>query len=208
MKTPRATTSRWIFPNRNPTWFSQDNLPDGRIGGRVLRVDAETADRTALSGATVRLSARDHGRWGWNAVTSEEGGFEFLGVPEGDVDLSAEARVDDQILRSGRIQLRLSDGATVEDVEIHLEPQRPFNLLVRTRNGPLGNATVLLLDTESAAARVQWTLGNGSTQFWVPTNRPVQFVVLAAGLGTEGWRMSLPPEGDLEVALGATIPGS
>lgn len=177
------------------------SLPDGRISGRVLRVDAETADRTALSGATVRLSARDHGRWDWSTVTSEEGGFEFLGVPEGEVDLSAEARVDDQIFRSGRTQLQLSEGAAVEDVEIHLEPQQLFNLLVRTRNGPLRNATVLLLDTESAAARVQWTLANGSTQFWVPSDRLVQFVVLASGLGADGWRVRLPPEGDLEVEL-------
>ncbi len=177
------------------------DLPDGRISGRVLRAEAETAGRTAVSGATVRLSARDHGRWDWSAVTSEEGGFEFLGVPDGDVGLVAEARMDDQAFRSGRTRLRLSEGEAVEDVEILVEPQRHFNLLVRTRNGPLRNAAVLLLDTESGAVRVQWTLGDGSTQFWVPPGNLVDFVVLAAGFGTDGWRMTLPPEGDLEVEL-------
>ena len=177
------------------------DLPDGRISGRVLRVEAETENRTAVSGASVRLSTRDHGRWGWSALTSDEGDFAFLGIPDGGVGLVAEARVGDQTFRSDRTELSLSEGEAVEDVEILVAPQRNFRLRVRTPNGPLRNATVLLLDTESAAARVQWTLANGSTQFWVPADRLVQFVVLAAGLGTDGWRMSLPSEGDLEVEL-------
>lgn len=177
------------------------NLPAGRISGRVLRVNAETADRTAVSGADVRLTAQDHGRWDWTAVTSPEGGFEFLGVPEGDVDLVAEAWLDDRSFVSGRTTLRLSKGDAVEDVEILAKSQWDLNLLVRARNGPLSNAAVLLRDPDSGAVHMGWTLANGSAQFWVPPGRPVELAVLATGLGSDGWRIESPSEGALEVEL-------
>ncbi|MXW02474.1 MAG: carboxypeptidase regulatory-like domain-containing protein [Holophagales bacterium] len=190
-----------IVENADGVGRVEIDLPAGRINGRVLRVDAETADRSAVSGANVRLSAEDHGRWDWSAVTSPEGDFEFLAVPEGDVELVAEAWLDDRSFLSGRTTLRLSKGDAVEDVEILAKSQWDLNLLVRARNGPLSNAAVLLRDTDSGAVQMGWTLANGSAQFWVPPGRPVELAVLAAGLGSDGWRIESAREGALEVEL-------
>lgn len=180
-------------------------LPDSRIAGNVVRMAGEAGSRAVVHGARVRLVAEGVGEREWSAVTSEAGTFEFLGVPEAVVEITATAGVGDQLLRSDPRSFRLAGGEEVEDVEVVLRPQRPVRFLVRSRGSavPVAVAVVRYNDPRRGQVSNRRTTNNeGSVTFWLPfSNETVDLIVHAEALGSNGWRFPAPPTEEVQIDL-------
>lgn len=180
------------------------DLPGGRVEGRVLRVDGETGDRVGVPDALVRLSAGSDWVWGWTSVTSESGDFGIDGVPVGLVGLSAEARLDRQIVRSGRVLHQVE--ADVEEVlEIFLKPQRRLRVRVSAMGSPARSATVVVRFVTpdwGQTSRSEITGPDGWAWFWLPeSTNGVDVFAYADGLGADGWRFQPLRSGEVDVEL-------
>ena len=180
------------------------DLPGGRVEGKVLRVDGETGDRVGVPDALVRLSAGSDWPWGWTSVTSESGDFRIDGVPVGLVGLSAEARLDDQIVRSGRVLHQVEADAEAA-LEILLKPQRRLHVRVGSMGSPTRNVTVVVRFMSpdwGQTSRSEVTGPDGRTSFWLPESvKGIDLLVHAEGLGTDGWRFQPFPSGEVDVEL-------
>lgn len=181
------------------------DLGDGRISGRVVRLDAERVGADGVAAARVELEAGERWLVGWSEVTSEDGSFEFAGVPDGVVSLEAQAYVDDQFLRSDQIELRISEKEAVEELELVLKRQKRIRFFVRSHGSGVAGAVAVVRYTDPSRGEVRrrsLTAPDGSVSFWLPPSTElVQLVVHAEGLGTDGWRGSTSSTGAIEVQL-------
>ena len=181
------------------------DLPDGRVEGRLMRFDPDGVTKRGVAGAQVELDVEKAWFFGWSAVTSEGGNFEFTGVPDGVVRLNGQAVLDDQLLRSDQVELRISGGEPVDDLELVLQPQRRMRFHVRSQGGGVVGAVALIryVDPGRGEVRRRGLTGvDGSVVFWLPRSLDsVELVMFAEGLGTESWRGSVPATAEVDVAL-------
>lgn len=181
------------------------NLPDGRIAGNVVRMVEEAGGRAVVPGARVRLVTEGVKKREWSAVTSETGSFEFLGVPEASVEITATAGVGDQVLRSDPRFFRLAEGDEVQDVDVVLRRQRPLRFLLRSGGSAVPGAIAVVRYNDRSRGQVntrRTTNNEGSVTFWLPfSTEPVDLIVHAEGLGSNGWRFPAPPTEEVELNL-------
>lgn len=181
------------------------DLPDGRVEGRLVRLDPDGVTKRGVAGAQVELDVEKAWFFGWSAVTSKGGNFAFTGVPDGVVRLNGQAALDDQLLRSDQVELRISGGETVDDLELVVQPQRRIRFHVRSQGGGVVGAVALIryVDPGRGEVRQRGLTGvDGSVGFWLPQSLDsLELVMFAEGLGTESWRGSVPATGEVDVAL-------
>jgi hypothetical protein len=113
-------------------------LPDTRVFGRVVDEGGQPAPH-----ATVGLLTRE----GDVIVSADEkGAFEARAVPEGDVDLAAQAAQDapDPNEVSDRVRLSLASGQPAGPVELQLRRTRMLTGKVLSPRGPVAGAVLEL----------------------------------------------------------------
>ena len=180
------------------------DLPNGHIEGRLVRLDPQGRTH-GVAGARVEFAAGQRWAFGTSQAAAEDGSFEFTGVPDAVVSLRGEAHVDGQILRSDPVELRVSEDEPVKDLDIVLRPQRRIRFLVRSRGSAVARAVAVLRyrDPGRGVVRERGLTGtDGSVGFWLSgSSGPVELVVHAEGLGTDGWRGGAPFAEDAEIEL-------
>ena len=181
------------------------DLPHGRVEGRLVRFDPDGVTKRGVAGAQVLLDVGKAWFFESSAVTSQGGGFEFEGVPDGVIRLHGQAALDDQILRSDQVELRISDGAPVDELELVLEPQRRMRFHMRSQGGGVVGAVALIRYVDPGRGEVRrrgLTGADGSVGFWLPPSvDSVELVTFAEGLGTESWRGRVPATAEVDIAL-------
>lgn len=181
------------------------DLPEGRVAGRLVRFGPDGVTRRGVAGARVELDVEKAWFLGWSAVTSEDWNFEFAGVPDGVARLDGQAALDGQLLRSDQVELRISGGEPIDDLELVLQAQFRLRFQVRSRGAGVVGAVALIRCVDPGRGEVRrrgLTGADGSVGFWLPRSLDtVELVMIAEGLGTESWRGSVPATGEVEIAL-------
>ncbi len=183
----------------------------GGIEGQVFRISPTTGVSDLVSGAnvSVMVPADDQGKERdalrperWQATSGTDGKFSIPGVPEGNYQVRATARVEGRELRSPWLAARVSKSGEMTAVDLHLEEQKRITLAVFSSGVPVDSAQVLAkpIGPDRAISGGK-TREDGTTELWLPpAAQLVDVVVRRRGMGMVAWRFDLDI-GPIEIEL-------
>lgn len=183
-------------------------LPDGKVSGRVLRVVDGENQGLAAAGVTVRrhVMSRVKGDYAlpsdWEVQTGADGGFSVSGLPDGQFDIIAEARIDGRLHRSAPTRFALGDGDRMDGLDLRLVPLEPVRVVVTSRGVPVRGGFV---SVKSGTLVEGGSPFSGDRQYWFPS--PVSVVDVVAwfdGFGAVAQRWDVSDGGTVRVELGTT----
>lgn len=189
-------------------------LPAGGIEGRVFRYSPATGVDEPVSGAhvSVRVPAGELEQRdprlpaSWQATSDAEGRFSIAGIPEGNVEARATARVGGGELRSPWIVASVSKSAEMTEADLHMVEQERVSLSVLSPGGlPVDGAQVFARPAGAGGAYRSAvggkTRADGTADLWLPSGAPqLEVLVRKRGMGMVGWRFDLE-QGPIEIVL-------
>lgn len=180
-------------------------LPEGEVSGRVLSVVDGESYGIAAAEVIVRrhMKGRVKGDYAlpsdWEVRTGADGEYSVAGLPDGQFDLLAEARIDGRLYRSALTRFSLGDPDRIDDLDVRLVPLEPIRVVVTSGGVPVRGGFVSVTSGPSVEGGSPFT---GDRQYWFPS--PVSVVDVVAwsdGFGAVAQRWDVSDGGTVRVEL-------
>lgn len=188
------------------------DLSAGKVSGRVSWRHAETGDIEPVEGAFVWVmsevpfvgDANDvlpprH----WRRATDAMGRFEIGGLPDGEYVVWADAWLKERKYESRKDRFLVTGRDPVDSLDLRLEHQRPFTVVVRSGGVPVAGAQtfVYVPGNDRGVHSNRRTDGAGTAEHSLEDATEVDVVVRAEGLGMVGWRLDVRDDAPVMVEM-------
>ncbi len=183
-------------------------LPDGKVSGRVLRVVDGESEGIAAAKVIVRRHVMRHVKGDyalpsdWEVRAGAAGGYSVSGMPDGQFDILAEARIDGRLYRSEPTQFALGDPDRMDGLDVRLVSLEPVRVVVTSGGVPVRGGFVSVKSGSLVEGGSPFT---GDRQYWFPS--PVSVVDVVAwsdGFGAVAQRWDVSDGGTVRVELETT----